>query len=130
MVRARTPARRRQPVPLRERAEKLAADFAEQDARHLAEIAAERERADKANGSFEALLRTESEKADRAIAAFEALAQRLEAMAEATRTDGVRMACLLGCPDGVRTASMTDARPYGVRTPFAEENAPSWLRKA
>jgi hypothetical protein len=44
------------------------------------DLAAERERADKAINGFEALLRTESARADRAIAAFESLAQRLEAM--------------------------------------------------
>ena len=54
-------------------------------AERVAEIKAERERADTAIGSFEALLRTESDRADRAIAAFEVLARRLEEMAEARR---------------------------------------------
>ena len=50
-----------------ERAEKQAADFAGRDAERLADLARERERADKA------------------IAAFEQLARRLEEMAEARR---------------------------------------------
>jgi hypothetical protein len=50
-----------------------------------ADLAIERERADKAIAGVEALVATESERADRAIAAFESLAQRLEALAEARR---------------------------------------------
>lgn len=70
---------------LRERGEKQAADFAEREARHDADLAAERQRADKAIAAAEARAAQEAEKAGKAIEAFAALAERLDELAAARR---------------------------------------------
>jgi hypothetical protein len=65
----------------RARFEKLAADFAAREAKIAADLAAERERADKQAADFGSDLAHERARADKAIAAFASLADKLDALA-------------------------------------------------